>query len=62
LGNATAKASGLLTMGFLGAAIIPVGQGKLADVFGLHLSFGIAIIPYLYIVFFALKRMKHTLN
>jgi len=31
LGKNTGMASGLLTMGFLGAAILPVLQGKLAD-------------------------------
>ncbi len=58
LGKATAKASGLLTMGFLGAAIIPLVQGKLADVIGLHSSFAIAIIPYLYVLYFALWGHK----
>jgi FHS family L-fucose permease-like MFS transporter len=55
LGNLTAKASGLLTMGFLGAALIPVGQGRLADIYGLQSSFYIAFLPYLFILYFALK-------
>jgi FHS family L-fucose permease-like MFS transporter len=55
LGEQTAKASGLLTMGFLGCALLPVLQGKLADTIGLQRSFGICLLPYLFVAFYALK-------
>ncbi len=56
LGGQMGKASGLLAMGFLGAAVLPVLQGWLADKTSLQLSFGIAIIPYLFMLFFALSK------
>jgi FHS family L-fucose permease-like MFS transporter len=58
LGEQTAKASGLLTMGFLGCALLPVLQGKLADTLGLQRSFGLFLVPYLFALFYALKGWK----
>jgi len=58
LGKDTALASGLLTMGFLGAAILPVLQGKLADWLGLKYSFIISIATYGYVLYFALQNIK----
>jgi FHS family L-fucose permease-like MFS transporter len=55
LGDQTAKASGLLTMGFLGCALLPVLQGRLADSIGLQYSFAICVVPYLFALFYALK-------
>ena len=60
MGKSTAIASGLLTMGFLGAAILPVLQGKLADWLGLKYSFLISIITYSYVLYFALRNMKYS--
>jgi FHS family L-fucose permease-like MFS transporter len=48
LGAETGRASGLLTMGFLGAALIPVLQGRLADTLGLPASFAVAFGPYVF--------------
>lgn len=48
LGDETGQASGLLTMGFLGAALLPVLQGKLADTLGLPASFALAFGPYIF--------------
>jgi FHS family L-fucose permease-like MFS transporter len=58
LGKNTGMASGLLTMGFLGAAILPVLQGKLADWIGLKYSFLISIVTYSYVLYFALYSIK----
>ncbi len=55
LGEQTAKASGLLTMGFLGCALLPVLQGRLADTVGLPHSFAVFLVPYLLALFYALK-------
>jgi MFS transporter, FHS family, L-fucose permease len=60
LGERTGQASGLLTMGFLGAAIIPILQGKLADTLSLQLSFMIAIFPYVFALFYVLRMMKRS--
>jgi FHS family L-fucose permease-like MFS transporter len=56
LGEQTAKASGLLTMGFLGCAALPIMQGRLADTIGLQRSFGICLVPYLFALFYAVKN------
>jgi len=58
LGKNTGMASGLLTMGFLGAAILPVLQGKLADWIGLKYSFLISIVTYSYVLYFAFQSIK----
>jgi FHS family L-fucose permease-like MFS transporter len=58
LGEQTAKASGLLTMGFLGCALLPVLQGRLADGIGLQRSFGICIVPYAFALLYALRSRK----
>jgi len=58
LGDQTAKASGLLTMGFLGCALLPVLQGKLADTIGLQRSFLMCVVPYCFALFYALKGCK----
>jgi len=60
LGEQTAKASGLLTMGFLGCAFLPVLQGRLADTIGLQRSFGICIVPYAFVLFYALNICRAT--
>lgn len=59
LGKDTALASGLLIMGFLGAAILPVLQGKMADWLGLKYSFLLSIATYFYVLYFGLRKMKN---
>ena len=58
LGDRTAQASGLLTMGFLGCALLPVLQGRWADRFGLQHSFVLFLIAYPLVLFYALKAHK----
>ena len=58
LGKDTPIGSGLLTMGFLGAALLPVLQGKIADWLGLKYSFIISILSYLYVLYFTLRFKK----
>lgn len=57
LGAQTAKASGLLTMGFLGCAALPVLQGRMADRFGLQGSYVLAFAAYLAVLAFALYEL-----
>jgi FHS family L-fucose permease-like MFS transporter len=45
-GALTAKASGLLTLGFLGCAILPIFQGRIADHWGLPRSYILGIVAY----------------
>jgi FHS family L-fucose permease-like MFS transporter len=42
-------------MMILGGSIIPPIQGKLADVIGIHPSYGIAVICFAYLTWFAFK-------
>ncbi|HYE55856.1 MAG TPA: MFS transporter [Chitinophagaceae bacterium] len=53
LGKYTAQGSTFLIMMILGGAIIPPIQGKLADVIGIHQSYWITVVCFLYLVFFA---------
>lgn len=53
LGKYTTQGSAFLIMMILGGSIIPPVQGKLADIIGIHESFFIAILCFLYLAFFA---------
>jgi FHS family L-fucose permease-like MFS transporter len=55
LGEQTAKASGLLTMGFLGCAVLPVMQGWLADQpgVGLQRSYALSFLAYVAVLAYA---------
>jgi FHS family L-fucose permease-like MFS transporter len=57
LGPQTSKASGLLTMGFLGCAIFPVLQGRIADRFGLQSSYAMASLAYFGVLAFSLYQI-----
>jgi len=58
LGKHTSQGSSLLIMMIVGGAILPVIQGATADAIGVHYSFIIPIIGYLYIAFFGFKGYK----
>ncbi|MEE7547445.1 L-fucose:H+ symporter permease [Xanthomonas sp. Kuri4-1] len=52
LGPLTGRASSLLIMAIVGGALVPYLQGLLADHIGLHPSFVLPLLCYLYIVFY----------
>ena len=58
LGDLTGQASGILTLGFLGCAVIPVMQGKLADSVGLQLSYGLGLPGYLFALFYVFRSWR----
>lgn len=58
LGKYTSQGSSLLVMMILGGAILPLLMGLAADTFGVHNSFVIPIISYLYLAFYGLKGYK----
>jgi FHS family L-fucose permease-like MFS transporter len=62
LGPLTGDGSGLLVMAIVGGAVIPLGMGFLADHIGLHHSFILPAVCYLYIVYYALKGSKPLLT
>ncbi|QSX35642.1 sugar MFS transporter [Shewanella sedimentimangrovi] len=58
LGPATSQGSGVLCLAIVGGAIIPLFQGMLADVVGLHLSFVLPVLCYGYILFYGLRGSR----
>jgi len=58
LGKHTTQGSSLLVMSILGGAVLPVIQGAAADAFGVHNSFFVPIISYLYIALYGLILYK----
>jgi FHS family L-fucose permease-like MFS transporter len=55
LGKYTSQGSAFLIMMILGGAIIPPLQGKLADVFGIQPSYIIAVLCFIYLLFYAYR-------
>ncbi|MBT0728033.1 L-fucose:H+ symporter permease [Rosenbergiella australiborealis] len=58
MGNLSGQASGLLCMGIVGGAIIPVIQAFFADHFALLISFLVPVVCYLYIAWYGFKGYK----
>jgi FHS family L-fucose permease-like MFS transporter len=59
MGPLTGQASGLLTMGFVGCAILPVLQGRLADAVSLQASYALGFVPYAITALFASRVAAH---
>lgn len=55
LGKYTSQGSAFLIMMILGGAIIPPLQGKLADVFNIQSSYWIAVLCFIYLLFYAFR-------
>ena len=55
LGAGTGQAAGLLCMAIVGGAVVPVGQGVLADLVGVQGSFLLPAACYLPILWFGVK-------
>jgi FHS family L-fucose permease-like MFS transporter len=60
LGKNTAQGSGILCMAIVGGAVIPLLQGRLADLMGLHHSFVLPVLCYLFIVYYGLNGYRHS--
>jgi MFS transporter, FHS family, L-fucose permease len=58
LGPMTGRASGILMAAAVGGAIIPVLQGALADAIGIHVSFIVPALCYIYVAFYSFSRLK----
>ena len=58
LGKHTSQGSSLLVMAILGGAIIPLIQGAVADAIGIHLSYFVPILSYVYLAFYGWKGYK----
>jgi FHS family L-fucose permease-like MFS transporter len=60
LGPLTGEGSGIMIMAIVGGAIMPVLVGVLADRIGIHHSFILPLICYLYIVYYGFKGSRPT--
>jgi FHS family L-fucose permease-like MFS transporter len=58
LGSLTSKGSSLMIAAIVGGALIPLGTGALADHIGLHPSFIIPAVCYVYIAIFGLTAIR----
>jgi FHS family L-fucose permease-like MFS transporter len=59
LGRFTSQGSGILITMVVGGAVIPEIQGFLSDTLGYQRSFGIVLLCYAYIFFFAIKGHRN---
>jgi FHS family L-fucose permease-like MFS transporter len=55
LGDRTSQGAGILCLGIVGGALIPVLQGMMADAMGIQLAFLMPIVCYVYIAYYGLK-------
>ncbi|HEY4358561.1 MAG TPA: sugar MFS transporter [Acidobacteriaceae bacterium] len=62
LGPLTAKGSGLLVAALVGGALIPFLQGSLADRIGLHYSFLVPSVCYVFIALYGFWCMRSSAN
>jgi len=62
LGKNTSQGSGILCMAIVGGALIPLLMGVMADNFGIHHSFLITLVCYLYILFYGIRGYKHQIK
>lgn len=58
LGPLTSKGSSLMIAAIVGGAIIPLAEGALADKIGLHPSFLVAAVCYVYIAAYGIAAIK----
>lgn len=58
MGELTGAASGLVTLGFLGCALLPVLQGRLADMVGISRAYGMGLISYAFALFYVLRGWR----
>ena len=58
LGKYTSQGSSFLVMMILGGAIIPPLQGKLADIFGIITSYWVAVICFVFLLFYSVTTKQ----
>ena len=61
LGKYTSQGSSMLVMAILGGAIIPPVQGAAADIWGVHASFVVPVLSYIYLAYYGWKGYKQYL-
>jgi FHS family L-fucose permease-like MFS transporter len=58
MGEWTGEASGLLTVGFLGCAVVPVLQGRLADAIGIQGAYGLDLAAYVCAAAYGVAQLR----
>jgi FHS family L-fucose permease-like MFS transporter len=58
MGPLTGRASGLMIMGIVGGAVLPIAQGALADQIGIQHAFVIPLLCYVYILYYGFKGSR----
>ena len=58
LGTRTSQGSGLLCLGIVGGAIVPLVQGVFADVLNIQISFLVPAVCYFFIIWYALNYQR----
>lgn len=58
IGVTNNRGAAILTMGNIGGALVPITQGYFADHFGLHLSFCVPLMCFVYIIGYALSHAR----
>jgi len=59
LGKYTSQGSGILFLGVIGPAVLPVVQGALADRIGIHFAFVIPALCYVYVIYYGFRGSRH---
>ncbi len=62
LGDDTSQGSSLLVMMILGGALVPILQGVIADRFGLHVSFLLPVVCYIYLAWYGFSGSQNRLR
>lgn len=55
LGHHASQGSGILCMAIVGGAVVPFIQGALADAIGIHISFIVPLVCYVYVIWYGLS-------
>jgi len=58
MGPLTGRASGLMIMGIVGGALLPIAQGALADQIGIQHAFVVPLLCYVYILYYGFKGSR----
>ena len=58
LGKYTSQGSSVLIMAILGAAVVPLLQGLVADFSGIHMSFIVPLFCYIYVLYYGFYGYK----
>ena len=58
------QGSSVLIMAILGAAVVPLLQGLIADLSGIHMSFIVPLFCYIYVQYYGFYgyKIKHKIN